>query len=619
MNILFKKLKRTNKVALVFFTLAFILYIVFFGYLAKNVLDLKKVETLFRSIALCFFVIWLVLYVLISLIKLVQQKYKLFTFMTILTFIFIVIFGVANYFFTFAYNKIDNFTEKDTITYTSVLIGMNDKEFNEDSIIGMISNEDDIEGSILAKKIIEKYKLKNDIKNYDDYPLMINALYEGEVDAIFVSDNYITLFSGEEDFPDIGEVTKVIYKLSEKRKNEDKKIVSNKELTEPFTVLIMGVDSEKNGLNANAAFNGDTLILATFNPKTLTASMFSVPRDTYVPIACRNGAYAKINSSAAYGTSCVIDTMENLTGITVDYYVKINFKGVVDLVEALGGITVDVEKPNYQYNHGFDCHGKVCEQNSDRDWEKALYIEPGKNRTLNGEEALAYSRCRGLYTESDLARNRHQQDVITAIANKAMKIRDFKEFESVLDAVSNNIATNMSRDQIISSYNIFKDMLEKSLNGEEMITIKRTYLEVSSLPVNLGTRVTSALSYYPGSLDEIVQMMKENLELEKPTMIKTFSFDSNSEYTSKIYGKGIKSGSKLELMPNFIGKTKSEAQSWANQNGINATFNYIGEDDYISSQSAASGALLKNISSVTFTVGTRVSANPQPTTNDNLE
>ena len=97
-------------------------------------------------------------------------------------------------------------------------------------------------------------------------------------------------------------------------KNEDKKLVNNKSLEAPFTVLALGVDSDRNGLNANAAFNGDTLILMTFNPKTLTATMFSIPRDTYVPIACRNNAYAKINSSAAYGTSCVIDTIEQLKG-----------------------------------------------------------------------------------------------------------------------------------------------------------------------------------------------------------------------------------------------------------------------------------------------------------------
>ena len=53
------------------------------------------------------------------------------------------------------------------------------------------------------------------------------------------------------------------------------------------------------GLKANQSFNGDTLILATFNPNTLTATMFSLPRDLYVPIACNHNRYAKINSSVS--------------------------------------------------------------------------------------------------------------------------------------------------------------------------------------------------------------------------------------------------------------------------------------------------------------------------------
>ena len=81
--------------------------------------------------------------------------------------------------------------------------------------------------------------------------------------------------------------------------NQDLILASNKDFNEPLTFLLMGVDSETSGLNANAAFNGDTLMLISFNPTTLTATMVSIPRDTYVPIACNNNRYAKINSSAA--------------------------------------------------------------------------------------------------------------------------------------------------------------------------------------------------------------------------------------------------------------------------------------------------------------------------------
>lgn len=615
MKVLFKKLSKANKVALSFFAVAFIAYIVLYGFLFKNILALKSIETVIRIITLIFLGIWFIVYTLVGLVKLIVKKYKLFIVFTVITYLLIGVMGVANYIFAFAFDKLDRFSEKDMVVYTSVLLSLKDTELKEDSIIGMITDKEDIEGYILAKKIIKEHNLKNEIKEYDDYYPMLDALYNKEIDAIFVSDNYVTLFGNEEDYNNIATDTKIIYKLSEKRKNKDKSITSNKKLTEPFTILIMGVDSEANGLNANAAFNGDTLIMATINPKTLTASMFSVPRDTFVPIACRNNAYAKINSSAAYGTSCVIDTMQNLTGVKIDYYVKINFKGVVDLVEALNGITVNVQKPDYQYNHGFNCEGRVCEQDSNRNWSNAIFMDYGK-QNLNGEQALAYSRCRGLYTESDIARNRHQQDVITAIANKVLKVRSFEQFEKVLDAVSNNVATNMTRDQILSSYDILKNMLENSLNGEEMIQIKKTYLEVTSLPVNLGSRITSALTYYPGSLEEISQMMKENLELVQAKEIKSFKYNANEDYEAKVFGKGIRTGAILQLMPNLIGSTVADAQAWGSKNNITVDFTYDDQNStIISNQNVPIGTLLMNVRAVTFTVGSA----PTKTTDDEEE
>ena len=614
MKILFRKLKRTNKVALSVFIVTFLSYTIGYILFSKSLLSLSGIETLLRIIVIILFGSWLIGYLLTGLVKLIKRQYKAFVIMTVFSIIFSCIFYFGSYYINFFYDKLGGLSESNKVTYTSYLINFKENEFNADSIIGMINDENDTEGYILANKIIKNHSLKNEIKKYDDYHELLHDFYNNEVDAIFVSGNYKTIFGVEEEYSEIGEETKIIYELSEERENEDLNLISNKKLTEPFTVLVMGVDSRKDGLNANAAFNGDTLILMTFNPKTLTASMFSVPRDTYVPIACRNNAYAKINSSAAYGTSCVIDTIENLTDIEIDYYIKLNFKAVVDLVDAVGGVTVDVEKPDYKYNRKKNCNGKVCEQNSDRKWgENTVYIDPGK-QLLNGEQALAYARCRHLYIESDLARNRHQQDIIAALAQKAMTIRDFKEFENILNAVSRNIATNMSTDQILSSYNILKSMLLNSLSGEEMVSIKKTYLQVYSLPVNTGYRVTSALGYYPGSLEEITKMMKVNLELEEAEPVKTFIYDIEEDYSSKVYGKGITTGGKLELLPNFVGKKVSEVQTWASNNGISLTVN--GPGAVVETQNKPSGMLVKSLSSLTVTTNSNYSSSNSPNTDD---
>ena len=336
------------------------------------------------------------------------------------------------------YNNLSNMTDDENLVYTSLLISLKDTEFNNDSVLGMIDDTEEIEGNILAQKLYSEEKLVNSIEEYSDYYGMLKDLYNGDIDAIFVPSNYVTLFNEEEDYQNIASDTKVLYKYSEERENQDLVLSSNKTFEEPLTFLLLGVDSEDDGLNANAAFNGDTLMIITFNPDTLQTTMVSIPRDTFVPIACRSDNYAKINSSAAYGTSCVIDTVSNFLDVDIDYYVKINFKGVVELVDAIGGIEVDVEAPTYNADK-YD--GMMCEQNSDRQFgDKLVCIEPGW-QTLNGEQALAYARNRHLYIGSDLDRIRHQQQVVEAIANKALGFSSVKNLQENLNKLNFNCGT----------------------------------------------------------------------------------------------------------------------------------------------------------------------------------
>ena len=589
-----------------------VLPVSFYHYYLWCLLLYGYIETVLRFCILGFFILYLLLYFCISLKKLIKKKYVFFIITSILTLIFIAVFSISSHVIDTLVGKISNINEKDKISYTSYLITLSDSVLNENSILGMIDDETNIEGYILAKKIISEHNLSEEIREYDSknsdaFLDMLYDLYEKKIDGLFISNNYVTLYSNEEDFGNIANETKVVYKKSGLFDNKDASMDTNKSLETPFTVLLMGVDSEYDGLNANAAFNGDTLILATFNPKTLTATLLSLPRDIYVPISCRNNNYAKINSSAAYGTSCVIDTIENLTDITIDYYLKINFKGVVELVEAVGGVTVNVEAPNYEYNHGVYCNGKFCEQNSDRQWgSKTIYIVPG-TQTLNGEQALAYARCRGLYIEGDIARNRHQQEIIMSLAKKALKIKSYNHFKKILDAVSNNIATNMSTNQILSSYNIFKDMINKALKDEDFINIQKTKLEVYNLP---SGNITSALGYYESSLKEIIKAMKVNLEIESPEIIKTFNYSLNEEYIPVAIGEGLRTGSSNSVLADFVGKTKEDAESYCNEKKLDCSFKYVDEnskyfdeeldEDLIATQVPHGNTLMKNVDDVVF-------------------
>ena len=609
MGVLSKKLKKANKVQRFFYRFTLITYILCFGYFIYGLLKLGTIETIIRIIVITFFAIWFFIYLLSGIITILSKKKKTFIFLTIFTILLCPLFVLSSFYINKIFTSI-SVMNRNTVTYTSNLITLNDGKITKDSIIGMIKSPEDIEGNLLAKKLIKKEKLNNTIKYYDEYAKMLQDLYNGEIDGCFVSSNYAIIFGNTDDFANIANEVKVAYDYSEDMKNADSNSTNNKgkDLTEPFTILLMGVDSEKDGLKANQAFNGDTLMLITFNPKTLNATMFSIPRDTWVPIACNNNRENKINSSAAYGSSCVIKTIQNLTGINIDYYAKINFKGVVDLVDTLGGVTVDVEKPDFWYiENGKVYKNKVCEQDSSRRFGKNIICMDLGVQTLNGEQALAYARCRHLYAISDIARNQHQQQIIEALIRKIKDLRSVSDFEKLLNAVSRNIETNITTNQMLSLYDVAKNMLSDK-TGSKTLSIQKTYLSY----YNLGLSYTSALGYYKESLNAIVKAMKVNLELEKPEIIKTFEISYSENYTTPLIGYGL-SGSKKPIVPNYIGYDSTYVSNWCRNNGIACYFNKIDSTSQygqILSQSV-SGVLLDSVSSISFDISNGTLAEEQ--------
>jgi len=285
--------------------------------------------------------------------------------------------------------------------------------------------------------------------------------------------------------------------------------------------------------------------------------------------------------------------------------VKINFKGVINLVNALGG--VDVEVP-YSF----------CEQNSNREFgDKTIYIKQGLQH-LNGEQALALARNRkthsqcstewNLGTRNDFVRGQNQQLIVSAIAKSVKNIDSAKEFYSILDTISQSIDTNMTTNQMLSFYSVAKEIIAKSLNNDtDFINIERTYLITGTQTINSR----SMELYYPKSLQEIISLMKYNLELENPKMVKTFTFSAKETYERRTVGKTYDGGVTFEkTMPNLIGQNKTYVDTWANQNNITVNYtnievgNSLYDDtkdfDTVVSQSIKSTYLLNGITNVTI-------------------
>lgn len=498
-----------------------------------------------------------------------------------------------------------NTINKGFVTYTSDLVVMSDNVSDDvsdikDYTIGILKDKSSPDGYIIPQEMIKENKLEddNEIKKYDDYSTMLVDLYAGEVDAIFITDNYVDMFSGVTGYEDVKTDTKVVISKDKKMKKADtsKQEVSSsgKSITEPFTMLLMGIDSTDEVLSKNAIANGDTLILVTFNPKTLNATMISIPRDSYVPIACwSDQAENKITHAAGYGTDCMMQTIENYFDVNIDYYAKINFKGLVKLVDAVGGVDVNV-----------DATQTLCTDDSSRGGE--VCISPGP-QTLNGEQALVYARNRKQLVNGDFGRGQHQQEIILALMNKMKTITNVSTFMGILDTVSNSLDTNLTTKQILSFYNIGKDIVKRSASKEasNIINIQQLYLQGHGQMIYDERMRMVLYNYVPNaqSKKDIVRTMKENLGLVEHKVIKEFSFSINEPYEKEVIGYGpYKTDSGYALLPDFTGDSEAQARATASRLGISVTF--VGGNGYVINQEYPAGKRIDKIrGSVTLTLG----------------
>ena len=623
-------MKKLTKHKLAFF-ITFISILVLFGgvgYFIFSISKLNNIEDnlrLFGSIGLG--VLSLILFILSLRFLNKYRKIKL----TIVIILMLII-GAVSIFAGYNVDKVYNTLAKvsDTsgyVTYSSSLVTLKDnkassiKDIDSEAKIGILNDKTSYEGYKIPLEVMEKQKISNETEEFDSYIAMIDALLASKIDYIFLPTNYSVMFGSMEGYTDIKDKTKVLLteqkKVKEKSEEEDKN--NTKPITEPFTILLMGVDSDAEGIQ-NGSFNGDSLMLITFNPKTLSTTILSIPRDSYVPIACFSGQRKnKITHAAWKGETCMMNTIENFLDVNIDYYVKINFAGVVQLVDTLGGVEIDVP-----YN--------LCEQNSKREWgANTVYIEKGL-QILNGEQALAYARNRHPnpsqcsskwtnYTSNDFIRGEHQQEVVTALLNKFKDIDNLDTVYKLLDTISNNMVTNMSTDQILSLYNVFKDVATKSSGMDDMTDV----LGIQRLKLNgydariydYGGTNLSLYNFvlYDDSVKVVSDAMKENLGKKKTKVIKSFSFDVNTPYEKEVIGANVTGSRTLVQLPSFAGKTVDYVRSYCSQNGIKLTVN--GGNGYILSQNVPSGANIEDVKSLTVTAGGTTNSSSSSSSSNN--
>jgi LCP family protein required for cell wall assembly len=214
--------------------------------------------------------------------------------------------------------------------------------------------------------------------------------------------------------------------------------------TEPFNILLLGVDQRDNEVAQGIPARSDTMILVRIDPKAKSAGMISIPRDLWVDIP--GFGQGKINTAYTYGElnkariegggpSLAKRTVEQVIGLKVDYYGRVDFHGLEQIIDTMGGIVVDVERPIKDDAYPTENYGV-----------ERLYVPAGL-QYMDGHMALRYARSR--HSENDFGRMRRQQRVLFAIRQRALQLNMLLRAPSLVGQARDMVGTDLRLDQLV--------------------------------------------------------------------------------------------------------------------------------------------------------------------------
>ena len=249
---------------------------------------------------------------------------------------------------------------------------------------------------------------------------------------------------------------------------------------QPTIALVIGTDRRK-GRQAELTGRSDTLILVRADPITNSLSMLSFPRDLLTTIKCPGhpDTTDRINAAFSFcGALGSVETVRALTGLPINYFITVNFRGFSQLVNNLGGVWLDVD-------HRYLCDATNCPDVSQ------INLQPGYQR-LNATNALAYVRFR--HFDSDLYRNARQQLFLKALKQQISSQLDLNTVFKIMNAVEKNVVVGRGGGQALDPKTL-KDYLyfAHGLPGGHVFQSKIEGLtgtnELSATPASIATAV----------------------------------------------------------------------------------------------------------------------------------
>ena len=280
----------------------------------------------------------------------------------------------------------------------------------------------------LMKNISQTQGHELTVDTASSYLSAYKSLTSGEAKAMVLNSVFEDTIRGED--PDYASKIKKIYthKMSKKI---DTAIGKQDPNAEVFNIYVSGIDTYG---PISSVSRSDVNIIMTVNRKTKKVLLTTTPRDAYVPIA--DGGLNqpdKLTHAGIYGVDASVHTLENLYGIDLNYYVRLNFTSFLKLIDLLGGIDIenDQEFTSLHGNYHFPV-GKIH---------------------LNSDQALGFVRERYSLNGGDNDRGKNQEEVIAAVIKKLTSTDALKNYNAILSGLQDSVQTDMSLETMMNLIN----------------------------------------------------------------------------------------------------------------------------------------------------------------------
>ena len=405
---------------------------------AHHILAFRHLNVVYSIILVAIFALCLTLSIL--------KKSRVLT--TVLLVVFSIIAVVSLFAFKSLVDVAHNMNE--TASYSEIEMSVvvpSNSSVNDVSDLTSVQAPTDADGSNI-NELLSHIKSEKGVdlatEKVDSYQAAYENLVNGSSQAMVFNSAYSSLLEMSYENYQSNLKTIYSYKIKTSIKDEAKAHDSN-----VFNIYISGIDTYG---SISTVSRSDVNLILTVNMNTHKILMTETPRDAYVKIP-DGGAdqYDKLTHAGIYGVETSEKTLENLYGITIDYYARLNFDSFLKLIDALGGITV--------YN----------DQAFTALMNKKEY-PVGNIELTSGEDALAFVRERYSLEHGDYDRGNNQMKVIQAILNKMTSLKSVSNYSTIISNVQDSIQTDMKLDTMMKLVNGQLDSGEKFTVTSQEVT-----------------------------------------------------------------------------------------------------------------------------------------------------